>query len=134
MWPMGRHPRARRGRIVKQPPDQEGPITGLVRVYGDWVRAHPIGFLLLGVAWTAFYWKVFRFEEDWGAVVVSALAAATTVTAPWGLGAIVKSCSALFPPRGIKLWWIVVGVVWTILFVLVAELVSDVRSMPRFHG
>lgn len=114
-----------------KPPLEEGHIATLVRVYGQWVRAHPIGFVLLGVFWTAFYWKVFLFDAEWGAVVVSALAAATTVTAPWGLGSIVKSCSGLFPPRKMDLWWILVGVVWTILFVLVAELVSDLRSMPR---
>jgi hypothetical protein len=84
--------------------------------------------------WTAFYWKVFRFEEDWGAVVVSALAAATTVTAPWGLGAVVKSSSRIFSLRKPDLWWVVIGVVWTILFLLVAELVSDLRSMPRLRG
>jgi hypothetical protein len=114
-------------------PVQEGPIAGLIRVYGKWVRAHPIGFVLLAGVWTVFYWKVFRFEEDWGAVVVSGLAAATTVTAPWGLGAIVKSCSGLFPPRRLNLWWILIGIVWAILFVLVAELITDLRSMPRLH-
>ena len=116
---------------MRDRPIQEGPVASLVRVYGDWVRAHPVGFVLLGGIWTAFYWKVFRFDQEWGAVVVSALAAATTVTAPWGLGAVVKSCSVLFPPRKLNLWWVLIGVVWTILFVLVAELISDLRSMPR---
>jgi len=110
---------------------QEGPVASLVRVYGTWVREHPVGFVLLGCIWTAFYWKVFRLDQEWGAVVVSALAAATTITAPWGLGAVVKSCSGLFPPRRIDVWAILIGIVWVILFVLVAELVSDVRSMPR---
>ena len=119
---------------VKNLPTDEGPVASLVRVYGSWVRAHPVGFVLLGGIWTVFYWKVFLFDKDWGAVVVSALAAATTVTAPWGLGAVVKSCSGLFPPRKVNLWWILIGVVWVILSVLVAELVSDLRSMPRLHG
>jgi hypothetical protein len=102
-----------------------------VRDYGTWVRAHPLAFVFLAMCWTAFYWKIFRFGEDVGAVLVSALAAATTVTAPWGVGAIIRSCSSLFPPRKPDLWVIVVAAVWTVLFVLVGELVSDLRSMPR---
>jgi hypothetical protein len=110
---------------------QDGPITTLVREYGAWVRAHPFAFVLLAVGWTAFYWKVFKFESDAGAVLVSALASATTVTAPWGVGAIVKFCSSLVPPRKLNPWLIVVAAIWTVLFVLVAELVSDLRSMPH---
>ena len=116
---------------MRTPPVQDGPVTSLVRVYGDWVRAHPLGFILLGCVWTAFYWKIFRFDREMGAVVVSALAAATTVSAPWGLGAVVKSCSSIFPPRKLNLWWVLIGIVWMILFVLVAELISDLRSMPH---
>lgn len=106
-------------------------MAGLVGIYGNWVRAHPLGFVLLGGLWTVFYWNIFRFDTNWGAVVVSALAASTTVTAPWGLGGVVRSCSALFPPRKLNLWWVLVGAVWLLLFVLVAELISDLRSMPR---
>jgi len=112
-------------------PRQDGPIATLVREYGTWVRSHPIAFVFLAACWTAFYWKIFRFEKDVGAVLVSALAAATTVTAPWGVGAIVRSCSSLLPPRRLDFWMIVVAAVWTVLFVLVGELVSDLRSMPR---
>jgi hypothetical protein len=110
---------------------QDGPIAILVREYGTWVRAHPIAFVFLAVGWTAFYWKIFGFGQDVGAVLVSALAAATTVTAPWGVGAIVGSCSSLFPPRKPTFRAIVVAAVWTVLFVLVGELVSDLRSMPH---
>ena len=110
---------------------QDGPIAVLVREYGTWVRAHPVAFVLLAAGWTAFYWKVFRFEADAGSVLVSGLAAATTVTAPWGVGAILRVCSSLFPPRKLNPWLIVAAAVWTLLFVLVAELVSDLRSMPR---
>jgi hypothetical protein len=110
---------------------QDGPIATLVREYGAWVRGHPFAFVLLTAGWTAFYWKIFRFEEDVGAVLVSALAAAATVTGPWGVGAIVRFFSSLLPPRRLNVWLIVVAAVWTILFVLVAELVSDLRSMPR---
>lgn len=102
-----------------------------MRDYGVWVRAHPVAFLLLTVGWAIFYWKAFTFEAAMGAVLVSALAAATTVTAPWGIGAIVRFCSSLWPPRKVSPWLIVVAAIWTVLFVLVAELVSDLRSMPH---
>jgi len=112
---------------------QDGPIATLVREYGTWVRDHPLAFVFLTAGWTAFYWKIFRFEQDVGAVLVSVLAAATTVTAPWGVGAIVRFLSSLLPPRRLNAWVIVVAAVWTILFLLVAELVSDLRSMPRLY-
>jgi hypothetical protein len=112
-------------------PKRDGSIAALLQEYGGWVRDHPLAFMFLLAGWTAFYWKIFRFEEDMGAVLVSALAAATTVTGPWGVGAIVRSLSSLFPPRRTNLWIVIIAVVWSALFFLVAELVSDLRSMPR---